>query len=181
MRETNISILPDGWERYDGGNWTAKKPRGIVKNRLPRGGSEEKSESVKSKKKKGKKRRGKKGKREREKNPQERLHWYSMATIELGRFSGGLKWRRGQEWENSSKPNPGFCSRTVEPANPLKKYGYILYHFPSSHLTSPPTIYSPFLPIPITSFYNLLIFPLSISFSSSSFSFFTTRSNKRML
>lgn len=55
MRETNISILPDGWERYDGGNWTAKKPRGIVKNRLPRGGSEEKSESVKNKKKKGKK------------------------------------------------------------------------------------------------------------------------------
>lgn len=82
MRETNISILRDGWERYDGGNWTAKKPRGIVKNRLPRGGSEEKSESVKSKKKE-EKREEKKGKKERKKNPQERLHWYSMATIEL--------------------------------------------------------------------------------------------------
>lgn len=63
MRETNISILPDGWERYDGGNWTAKKPRGIVKNRLPRGGSEEKSESVKSKKKKREKKEGKERKK----------------------------------------------------------------------------------------------------------------------
>lgn len=36
MRETNISIL------LDGGNWTAKKPRRIVKIRLPRGGEAKK-------------------------------------------------------------------------------------------------------------------------------------------
>lgn len=45
------------------------------------------------------------------------------------RFSVGPEWKEQAEWENSSKPNPGFRS-TVEPANPLKKYGYILYHFP---------------------------------------------------
>lgn len=145
-------------ERYDGGNWTAKKPLGIVKNRLPREGSEEKSRAQKVEKKRKKER--KKGKKIR-KNVYIGIQWPRLNC----RFSGGLKWRSGQEWENSSKPNPGFCSRTVEPANPLKKYGYILYHFPSCHLTSPPTIYSPFFADARTSFYNVLIFSLFLSFS----------------
>ena len=65
-------------------------------------------------------------KKKEEKNPWERLHWYSMAAIELQVF-GWVKMEKQPEWENSSEPNPGFRP-TVELANPLKKYGYILYH-----------------------------------------------------
>lgn len=43
-------------------------------------------------------------------------------------FRRGLKWRSRRNGENSSKRNPGF-GPTVAAANPLKKYGYILYHF----------------------------------------------------
>lgn len=118
-------------EGRGGGNWTVKKPLGIVKNRLPRGGERRKEQGAKSRKKKG----GEKKEKKIHKNGiYIGIQWPRLNC----RFSGGLKWRSGQEWENSSKPNPGFCSRTVEPANPLKKYGYILYHFPSCHLTSPP-------------------------------------------